>query len=115
LPPDDPKKQLNQRYTLQMVSGETFSILEEVFLTLTLVQRPLEIWVFITRIPNECVLGLDVVRTYSASVDLGRQMLPLAEEEVLLWSPGMGSKPSFLVVASDQVIPAQCEVVVMAH
>jgi hypothetical protein len=41
-------------------------------------------------------------------------MLCLAEEEVLLWSPGMGTLPSSLVVASDQVIPVQFEGVVMA-
>jgi hypothetical protein len=27
----------------------------------------------------------------------------------------MGPKPSILVVASDQMVPAQCEVVAMAH
>jgi hypothetical protein len=36
--------------------------------------------------PDELLLGLDILRTYEASVDLGRQTLRLAKEEVLLWS-----------------------------
>jgi hypothetical protein len=36
-----PKRQLNQCYTLQMVSGEALPIPKEVFLTLTLGRRPL--------------------------------------------------------------------------
>jgi hypothetical protein len=98
-----------------VVSGETLTILKEVFLTLTLGRHPLKIWVFITSITNKFILGLDIMRTYNASVDQGRQMLLLAEEELSLWSPGMGPRPFILVVASDQVIPAQCEVVALAH
>jgi hypothetical protein len=41
--------------------------------------------------------------------------LRLAEEEVSLWSPGAGPRPSNLVVAKDHVIPAQREGVVMAR
>jgi hypothetical protein len=48
-------------------------------------------------------------------VDIGRQTLRLAEEEVSLWSPGAGQSPSSLVVAKDQIIPAQCEGIVMAR
>jgi hypothetical protein len=39
----------------------------------------------------------------------------LAEEEVSQWSLRAGPQPSRLVVASDQVIPAQCGGVVMAR
>jgi hypothetical protein len=46
---------------------------------------------------------------------LGRQTLRLEEEEVSLWSPWARPRPSSLVVAKDQVIPAQCEGVVMAR
>jgi hypothetical protein len=61
------------------------------------------------------ILGLDILRAYNASVDIGRQTLRLAEEVVSLWSPGAGPQPSSLVVAKDQVIPAQCEGRVMAR
>jgi hypothetical protein len=40
-------------------------------------------------ITNKFILGLDILRAYGMSVDLGRQTLRLAEEEVLLWSPGL--------------------------
>jgi hypothetical protein len=72
-------------------------------------------WVFVANITDELILGLDILRAYTASVDIGRQTLRLAEEEVSLWSPGAGPRPSGLVVAKDQVIPAQCEKVVMAR
>jgi hypothetical protein len=62
-------------------------ILKEAFVTLTLGRRPLEIWVFIADITDELILGLDILRTYNASMDLGHQILRLREEEVSLWSP----------------------------
>jgi hypothetical protein len=72
-------------------------------------------WVFVANITDELILGLDILRAYDASVDIRRQTLRLAEEEVSLWSPGAGPHTSSLVVAKDQVIPAQCEGVVMAR
>jgi hypothetical protein len=110
-----PERQLNQRFTLQTVSGEALPILKEVFLTLTLGRRPLKIWVFVADISNEFILGLGILRAYDASMDIGRQTLRLAEEEVSLWSPGAGPRPSSLIVEEDQVIPAQCEGTVMAR
>jgi hypothetical protein len=60
-------------------------------------------------------LGLDILRAYDATVDIGRQILRLAEEEVSLWSPGEWPRPSSLLVAEDQVIHAECEGIVMAR
>jgi hypothetical protein len=74
-----------------------------------------KIWVFVTNITNEFILGVDILRAYDAYVDIRRQMLRLAEEEVSLWSPGVGFHPSSLLVAKDHVIPAQCEGIVMAR
>jgi hypothetical protein len=108
-----PKGQPNQRLTLQTVSGEALPILN-VFLTLTLGRRPLKILVFVADI-TEFILGLDILRAYDASVDIGRQTLCLAEEEVSLWSPGAGFRPSSLVVAKDQVIPARCDGIILAR
>jgi hypothetical protein len=42
-------------------------------------------------------------------------MLHLAGEEVSLWSPVAGPRPSSLVVAKDHIITAQCEGTVMAR
>lgn len=39
----------------------------------------------------QCHKELDIMCTYNSSVDLGRQMVPLAEEEFLLWVPGLPS------------------------
>jgi hypothetical protein len=108
------ERQPNPSLTLQTVLGEALPILKEAFLTLILGRRPLKIWVFVTHITNEFILGLDVLRAYDASVDIGRQTLRLAEEEILLWIPGARPRPSNLVVAKDQVIPAQCERIIMA-
>jgi hypothetical protein len=55
------------------------------------------------------------MRAYDASVDIGRQTLRLAEEKLSLWSPGEGPRLSSLEVTKDNVIPAQCEGLVMAR
>jgi hypothetical protein len=47
----------------------------------------LKISVLIANITNEFILGLDILHAYKTLVDLGHQMLRLAEDEVLLWSP----------------------------
>jgi hypothetical protein len=103
-----PEREPNQRFQLQTVSGEALPILKEAFLTLTLGRRPLKSWVFVADITNEFILGLDILRAYDSSVDLGRQTLRLAEEEVSLWTPGVGPRLSNLVMAKDHVLPAQC-------
>jgi hypothetical protein len=72
-------------------------------------------WGFIVNITDEFILGLDILHSYDASVDLGRQTLRLAEEEVSLWSPGARPHASSLVVAKDQVIPAKCKGMLMAR
>jgi hypothetical protein len=80
--------------------------LKEVFLTLTLGRRPLDIWVFVANITNELILGMDILRAYDATVDVGHQTLRLAGEEMWLWSPG---------AAKDQVMTAKCEGILMAR
>jgi hypothetical protein len=65
--------------------------LKESFLTLTLGWGQLNIWLFVANITNEFNLGLDILRSYDASVDLWRQTLRLAEEEVSLWNPGLAA------------------------
>jgi hypothetical protein len=97
------------------VCGESLPILKEVVLTLTLGHRPLRMWLFVADITDELILGQDILCAYDASVDIGRQTLRLAEEEVSLWIPGEGPRPSSLVVAKDHVIPTQCEGIVMAR
>jgi hypothetical protein len=110
-----PEREPNPGFTLQTVSGEFLPISKEVLLTINLGRRPLRMWLFVANITDELTLGLDILCAYDASVDIGRQKLRLAEEEVSLWSPGAGCRTSRLVVAKEHVIPAQCEERVMAR
>jgi hypothetical protein len=52
---------------------------------MTLRRSPLKIWVFVASITNELVYEMNILH-----VDLWRQTLRLAEEDILLWSPGQG-------------------------
>jgi hypothetical protein len=97
------ERQPDPGFSLQTVSGESLPILKEVLLTLILVRCPLGMWVFVADITDELILGLDIFCAYNAPVDIGRQTLPLADEEVLLWSPGEVPHPSSLVVAKNHV------------
>jgi hypothetical protein len=82
---------------------------------LTLRRRPLKISIFVADITDELILGLDILRAYKASLNIGRQTLRLAEEEIPLWSPGAGPRASSLLVVKDHVKQAQCEGIVMAR
>jgi hypothetical protein len=84
------EREPNPGFTLQSVSGESLPILKQILLLLNLGCRPLRIWVFVGNITDKLVLGLDILRAYDASVDIGPQKLRLAEEEVSLRSPRAG-------------------------
>jgi hypothetical protein len=86
---------------------------EEALVELTLGRRALEIWVFVAEAMDEFMLRLDVLRAYNASVDLGRHMPQLGQEEVTLWRPGAQSTSSRFSPVCDEVITALCEKVVM--
>jgi hypothetical protein len=70
--------------------------------------------VFVAKVTDEFILGLDVLRAYDASVDLGRNMLRLGQKEVTLWRSGAQTKSTRLSLVGDEVIPARCERVMMA-
>jgi hypothetical protein len=72
-------------------------------------------WVFVANITDEIIFELDKLRAYDASVDIGRQKLRLAEEELSLCSTGAGPRTSSLVVAKEHVIPTQCKGIVKAR
>jgi hypothetical protein len=61
---------------------------KEFSLILTLGRRPLKIRIVVGNITNEFIFGLEFLLAFDASVDLGRQVLRLAEEEPYLWGPG---------------------------
>jgi len=65
--------------------------------------------VFVAEVTDEFILGLDVMRAYDVSMDLGRHLLRLGREEVTLWRPGTRPKSARLSLVGNEVIPARCE------
>ena len=61
---------------------------KEVFVELTLGRRAMRIWAFVAEVTEEFILELDVLRAYDTSVDLGRHLLRLGQEDVTLRRPG---------------------------
>jgi hypothetical protein len=59
-------------------------VLKALLVELTLGRRVLSICLFIAEDTDEFILGLDVLRAYDASVDLGRHLLRLGKEELTL-------------------------------
>ena len=97
-----PERKPSRAYVLQTASGETLPVLREALVELTLGQRALRIWVFVAEVTDEFILGLDVLRAYDASVDLGRHLLrrvrrklhygDLAPNQNLAGSPSSATK-----------------------
>jgi BMFP domain-containing protein YqiC len=79
-----PQRKLTRRYYLKTCSGETQPMEKRSLVEMTLGPIPIRFWAFVANIVDEFILGLDVLHTYSASVDLGRRVLRLAQEEVAL-------------------------------
>jgi hypothetical protein len=71
--------------------------------------------VLVADITNELIPGLDVLRAYDASVDVGRHVLRMGREEVSLWNPRDRPRFSRLTLLNDEVIPARCERVVLTR
>jgi hypothetical protein len=65
-----------------MALGETIPVVKEALVELTLGRRALKIWVFVAGITKEFILRLNVLRAYDASVDLGRHLLRMGQEEM---------------------------------
>jgi hypothetical protein len=71
--------------------------------------------VLVADITDELILGLDVLRDCNASVDVGRRVLRIGQEEVSLWNPRARPRSSRLTLLNDEVIPARCERVVLTR
>jgi hypothetical protein len=83
-----PKRELIRPYVLHMAAGDTIPVMKEALVELAVGWCPLMTWVFFTKITDEIFLGLDVLCTHNASMDLWHDMLQLGDEEVPLWCPG---------------------------
>jgi len=77
-----PERKLSRPYVLQTAFAETIPVVNDALVQLTLRWRTLTIWVFIADIKDVFILGLDILRAYDASVDVGRPVLQLVREEV---------------------------------
>jgi hypothetical protein len=77
-----PGKKPGRQCVLQVGSGRTIPVMKVALEQLTLGQRALKIWVFVADITDEFILGLDILRAYDASVDVGRHVLRLGQEEM---------------------------------
>jgi hypothetical protein len=113
--PEWPERQPKQCLTLHAVSGEALLIMREVFLTLNFGRCPIKIWVLFADITNEFILGLDLLQNCNVYVDRERQTLRLVEEEVSIWIPRAGPRPSSMVFAKNQVTPARCKGIIIAR
>jgi hypothetical protein len=67
---------------LQTASSETIPVVKEVHVELTMGRRTLRSWVFVADIKDDFILGLDILLAYDASVDIGRRVLRLGQDEV---------------------------------
>jgi hypothetical protein len=103
------KRDPSMQCALQMVSREILPILKEPFVKLTLERRPQITWVFIASATDEFILGLDVMHTHDASVDLRCHMLQLDDEEVALRHPGARPRLSARLMASSEVAVVWCD------
>jgi hypothetical protein len=74
---EESERMPSRSYALKIASGETILVVKETLVELTLGRRALRIWVFVAEITDELILGLDVLRAYNASLDLGRHLLRL--------------------------------------
>jgi hypothetical protein len=66
-----PERELTRPYLLQVASGKTLPILKEAFIELTLEWLPLKTGVFFDNTTNKFPLGMDVLHTQDASMDMG--------------------------------------------
>jgi hypothetical protein len=66
------------------MSGRTIPVVKEALVQLTLGLRALNICVLVADITDEFILGLDTLRAYDASVDVGRHVPRLEGEDLLV-------------------------------
>jgi hypothetical protein len=66
----------------QTVSGEAIPVLKEALFDLTLRWWALAIWVFVAEVTQEFIVGLDILRAYNESLELGHHLLRMGREKV---------------------------------
>jgi predicted aspartyl protease len=75
-----PERKLSRPYVLQTASGETIPVVKEARVKLTIGRRTVRSWVFVADITDDLILGMDILRAYDASVDIGHRVLRLGRD-----------------------------------
>jgi hypothetical protein len=74
-----PEKGAGRQCVLQVGSVRTIPVVRE---ALALGQMSRKIWVFVADISEEFILGLNILRAYQATVDVGRHGLRLGQHDM---------------------------------
>jgi hypothetical protein len=77
-----PETELCRPYILRTVSGKTIPVVTEARVELAIGRRTLRSSVFVADITDDFILGLDILRAYDSSVDIGRRVLRLGRDMV---------------------------------
>jgi hypothetical protein len=77
-----PERELSRPYVLQTAFCETIPVVKEARVEVTTGRHTLRSWVFVADITDDFILGLDILRAYDASVDIGQRVLRLGRDEV---------------------------------
>ena len=110
-----PSKKPNRPYQLVTASGDNLPVVKEALLELTLGRSTVRLWVFVARVAEEVILGLDALRSHDATVDVGRRILRLGRDEVTLRGPNEPPGICKVTLVGEVVVPARSEVVVRAR
>jgi hypothetical protein len=89
-------------------SGHTLPIMKEVLVKLIMGRRPLIKWVCVANITEEFILGLNVMYSHDAIVDLRRCMLHMGDDEVPLWSSWVPPSSTPYTMGNSKVAAARC-------
>jgi hypothetical protein len=77
-----PERRPGRQCVLQVGSGRTIPVVKKALVQLTLGQRALKIWVFVADVTDKFILGLDILRSYHTTLDVGGNVIRLDQEEV---------------------------------
>jgi predicted aspartyl protease len=79
-----PARNLARATSLQSISGQLTPVLKQVLVRLTLHNCRITTWALVANITEEFLLGLDVMWDLGVALDLGRQVLRIAGQDVPL-------------------------------
>lgn len=98
--------------TLQTVTGDTIKVYGKINVIIRFGQRTYQHEAYVADIKDHCILGLDFLRKFNFCMDLGRNKIFTADEEVLLFGASEEEFQSYRVLAMEEcTVPARSECV----